>query len=79
MFKLSKAQANLYAFITFVLTILMSYYLPGHSITYTGFLLVLFLSVFVNDKKSTIIIIVAGGCAVGAGNAFLLGWIIGFA
>jgi PAS domain S-box-containing protein len=64
MFKLSKAQANLYALITFVLTILMSYYLPEHSITYTGFLLVIFLSVFVNDKKSTIIAAVTASLIV---------------
>src|SRR5688572_2085856 len=69
MFKLSKAQANLYALITFVLTILMSYYLPEHSITYTGFLLVIFLSVFVNDKKSTIIAAVTASLIV---LAFLL-------
>ena len=64
MFKLSKAQANLYALITFVLTILMSYYLPEHSITYTGFLLVIFLSVFVHDKKSTIIAAVTAAVIV---------------
>ena len=64
MFKLSKAQANLYAIITFVLTIILSYYLPEHTITYTGFLLVIFLSVFVNDKKSTVIAAVVAGIIV---------------
>lgn len=64
MFKLSKAQANLYAFITFVLTIVLSYYLPEHAITYTGFLLVIFLSVFVNDRRSTIIAAVIAATTV---------------
>jgi PAS domain S-box-containing protein len=64
MFKLSTAQANVYAIITFVLTIVLSYYLPEHSITYTGFLLVIFLSVFVKDRRSTIIAAVVASLIV---------------
>ena len=64
MFKLSKAQANLYALITFVLTIMLSYYLPEHTITYTGFLLVIFLSVFVSGRKPTIIAAIISGAIV---------------
>lgn len=55
MFRLSTTQANIYALLVFLITILLSYSLPEHTITYTGFLLVIFFSVFVKGKQSTII------------------------
>lgn len=53
MFKLSVTQANIYAFIIFTLTIVLSYFLPGHSITYIGFVVVIVLSIFVSGNKAT--------------------------
>jgi PAS domain S-box-containing protein len=58
MFKLPAKQANLYAFVIFILTIVFSYYLPQHSITYTGFFLVIFLSIFVKGSKPTYIAVI---------------------
>src|SRR5687768_14902996 len=59
MFRLSIRQANIYALLVFVFTVLLSYSLPEHTITYTGFLLVIFFSVFVQDNRSTVIAAVA--------------------
>lgn len=53
--QLSNQQASFIAFLVFVLTVLLSYFLPGYSITLSGLLVVIFLSVFVKDRQSTII------------------------
>ena len=60
MFRLSTTQANIYALLVFLFTILLSYSLPEHTISYTGFLLVIFFSVFVKGRQSTIIAAVTG-------------------
>lgn len=43
------------AIIAFVLTLVLSYYLPDYSITLSGLLVVIFLSIFVHNIKSTLI------------------------
>lgn len=53
--KLSRKFATIYALASFVLTIFLSYYLPNLIIVLSGFLVVVFLSVFVKDRTSTII------------------------
>ena len=53
--RLSNRQASTYAAITFFLTLILSFFLPGYSITLSGLLVVIFLSVFIADKKSTYI------------------------
>lgn len=59
--KLNNKQATVYAAIAFVFTIVMFYILPGYTITLSGLLVVIFLSVFVSDFRSTI---VAAGVSV---------------
>jgi PAS domain S-box-containing protein len=53
--QLNSRQASVLALVTFALTILLSYFLPGFTITLSGLLVVIFLSVFVKDRQSTII------------------------
>lgn len=53
--QLSKTQAGLFAVAVFALTILLTWYLPHYTITLSGLLVVIFLSVFVPDRRSTII------------------------
>src|SRR5687767_7470132 len=53
--QLSGRQATLYAALVFLLTVSLSYFLPGNTITSGGFLVVIFLSVFVPSRSSTII------------------------
>jgi PAS domain S-box-containing protein len=53
--RLTSKQATVYASIAFILTLIFSYVMPAYPITLAGFLVVIFLSVFVADKKSTII------------------------
>jgi PAS domain S-box-containing protein len=53
--QLSSKQASIYAIIVFALTIGLSYFLPGYTITLSGLLVVIFLSVFVETRSSTII------------------------
>jgi PAS domain S-box-containing protein len=55
MFTLSPRLATIFAAFVFIITIVLSYLLPEHSITYTGFLLIIFLSVFVKDNRSTLL------------------------
>lgn len=55
MLKLSSRQASVYAAVIFALTLGMSYFLPGYTITISGLLVVIFLSIFIGDTKSTII------------------------
>jgi PAS domain S-box-containing protein len=55
MFKLNNKQASIGAVIAFLATLLLAYLLPGYSITLSGLLVVIFLSVFVDDLKSTLV------------------------
>jgi PAS domain S-box-containing protein len=58
--RLTSKQASVYAIIAFVLTLTFSYAMPGYPITLAGLLVVLFLSVFVEDTRSTFIAMVIG-------------------
>jgi PAS domain S-box-containing protein len=51
---LSNKQATIYAIIAFVLTLALTYFLPDYTITLSGLLVVIFLSVFVDDIQSTL-------------------------
>jgi PAS domain S-box-containing protein len=53
--QLSNRQATIYACLVFLFTITLSYLLPGYSITLSGLLVVIFLSVFVSTRSSTVI------------------------
>lgn len=55
LFKLTNKQASFFAIIAFAITLVMYYSLPGYTITLSGLLVVIFLSVFVNDIKSTVV------------------------
>jgi PAS domain S-box-containing protein len=55
MLKLSNNQATIYAILAFGLTMALTYFLPGYTITLSGLLVVIFLSVFVDEIKSTIV------------------------
>jgi len=67
--KINNRQATVIAIIAFVLTLALSYYLPGYTITLSGLLVVIFLSVFVKDIKSTVI---AAGVSLAVVIAFFL-------
>lgn len=67
--KINNRQASVIAIVAFVLTLLLSYYLPGYTITLSGLLVVIFLSVFVKDIKSTLI---AAGVSVAVVVVFFL-------
>lgn len=64
MFTLSPRLATIISSLLFVVTIGLSYLLPEHTITFTGFLIIIFLSVFVKDNKSTIIAAIASSFIV---------------
>ena len=53
--QLSKIQATIFAALVFILTILLTVYLPQFTITLSGLLVVIFLSVFVPGKQSTVV------------------------
>ena len=53
--RITSRQASIYASITFVLTMVFAYTMPGNPITLAGLLVVIFLSVFANDSRSTFI------------------------
>lgn len=53
--QLSSRQASFYAAVVFIITLLLAAFLPGYSITLSGLLVVIFLSVFVHSRQSTII------------------------
>jgi PAS domain S-box-containing protein len=53
--QLSSKQASIYAALVFIITVLLSYFLPGYTITLSGLLVVIFLSVFVQKQSTTII------------------------
>lgn len=60
--QLSGRQASVYALLVFVLTIALSLFLPRNPIVLSGLLVVIFLSVFVPTRSSTLI---AGGISAG--------------
>jgi PAS domain S-box-containing protein len=62
--QLSSKEASLYASLVFILTILLTFFLPGNAITLSGLLVVIFLSVFVHTKSSTLIAGVISGLIV---------------
>jgi PAS domain S-box-containing protein len=53
--QLSRNQATAIALGVFIITILSSYFLPNYTIILSGLLVVIFLSIFVKGKSSTII------------------------
>lgn len=53
--RLSPKQASIYGIAIFLLTIGMTFYFPGHSITTGGLLLVIFFTIFIAGKTSTLI------------------------
>ncbi|HYH15253.1 MAG TPA: PAS domain-containing sensor histidine kinase [Flavisolibacter sp.] len=53
--QLSSRQASIYAAIVFITTIVLTYLMKGETITLSGLLIVIFLSVFVQTRSSTII------------------------
>jgi PAS domain S-box-containing protein len=53
--QLSSRQATIYAILVFAITVGLTYFMPGHSFTLSGLLVVIFFSVFVQSKSSTII------------------------
>ena len=53
--QLSKKEASAYAASAFLLTSLISYFLPQYVVVLSGLLIVIFLSVFVEDDSSTLI------------------------
>lgn len=62
--QLSRKQASVIALGIFVITILSSYFLPSYTIILSGLLVVIFLSIFIHDKSSTIIAGVLSGVCV---------------
>jgi PAS domain S-box-containing protein len=62
--QLSRKQASVVALGVFTITILSSYFLPEYTIILSGLLVVIFLSIFVQDKPSTIIAGILGGACV---------------
>ena len=65
--QLTNIQAGTLAIFVFAGTILLSFFFPAYTITLSGLLVVIFLSVFVKDRKSTII--------AGSASAFV---VVGF-
>ncbi|MEP7109111.1 MAG: PAS domain-containing sensor histidine kinase [Ferruginibacter sp.] len=53
--RLTSRQSSVYAAIAFVITLTFSYAMPAYPITLAGLLVVIFLSLFVEDTKSTLI------------------------
>lgn len=62
--QLSRKQASVIALGVFLITLLSSYFLPNYTIILSGLLVVIFLSVFVQDMSSTIIAGVLSGVCV---------------
>ncbi|MEI6946972.1 PAS domain-containing sensor histidine kinase [Paraflavisolibacter sp. H34] len=63
--QLSSKAATIYAVLVFVFTLVVSFLLPGYTITLSGLLIVIFLSVFVQDQRSTIIAGVVSSIVIG--------------
>lgn len=53
--QLTSRQASVYAILVFLLTIVLSVFLPRNTLTLSGLLVVIFLSVFVRTRSSTVI------------------------
>jgi PAS domain S-box-containing protein len=53
--KLTSEQAVIYTIVTFALTIAISFWIPGYSITDGGLLLGIFFTTFISSKKATLI------------------------
>ncbi len=53
--RLTNQQASIIALLVFALTVLLSYLFPTYTITLSGLSVLMVLSVFVNDRQSTII------------------------
>ena len=68
--QLSSKQAGALALLAFVITILLTVFFPVQTITLSGFLVVIFLSVFVHDRMSTII----AGSACALAVAGFMAW-----
>ena len=68
--QLSSKQAGFLALFTFGITILLTILFPTHTITLSGFLVVIFLSVFVSDRLSTIV----AGSASALAVAVFMAW-----
>ena len=66
MIRLSNKQASIIAAATFIFTLLVSYFLPGYTITSGGLLVVIFLSFFVDTISSTLIAMAASITVTGA-------------
>jgi PAS domain S-box-containing protein len=63
--QLSRKQASVIALGVFIITLLSSYYLPGYTIILSGLLVVIFLSIFIQDRQSTIIAgLLSGACVI---------------
>ena len=62
--QLSRNQASIIALGVFIITILSSYFLPDYTIILSGLLVVIFLSIFIRDKSSTVIAGVLSGVCV---------------
>jgi PAS domain S-box-containing protein len=62
--QLSRKQASVIALGVFLITLLSSYYLPDYTIILSGLLVVIFLSIFIQDRRSTIIAGVLSGICV---------------
>jgi PAS domain-containing protein len=62
--QLSRKQASVIALGVFLITLLSSYFLPNYTIILSGLLVVIFLSIFVRDRGSTIIAGVLSGICV---------------
>ena len=71
--QLTSRQASMYAALVFAITIGLSYFVPGYSITLSGLLVVIFLSVFVPTQSSTIIAGIGSGTIV-LGFLFAHAW-----
>lgn len=53
--QLSRNQASVIALGVFIITVLSSYFLPDYTIILSGLLVVIFLSIFIEDRLSTIV------------------------
>lgn len=63
--QLSRKQASVIALGVFIITLLSSYYLPNYTIILSGLLVVIFLSIFIQDRQSTIIAgVLSGACVI---------------
>lgn len=62
--RLSRIEASIYAAFVFVLTIVLTFLLPQYTITLSGLLVVIFLSVFIPDRRSTIVATLVSAVAV---------------